>query len=227
VHAAALRLKKRKQASWGFYDVAFDYYGHNLAAEFFRNGRYKIRSLVWEISKLSCHCAMASAEIAELQTRIAALEAWKTAMPATPLFDAGNTAWMLCSTALVLLMTLPGLALFYGGMAQVKNVLSTVFQTFSITCMISILWFMLSYSLAFSKGTPVIGGSDRFWLIGSDDSGNQYSSNRIGVTTFHPLAPNIPETVFMMYQMTFAIITAAIVCGSFAGKTSLGANFQK
>ena len=127
---------------------------------------------------------------------------------------------MLCSTALVLLMTLPGLALFYGGMAQVKNVLSTVFQTFSITCMISILWFMVSYSLAFRSGSPVIGGSDRFWLVGATDSGNQYSSFRIGITSVHPLAPTIPETVFMMYQMTFAIITAAIVCGSFAGSIS-------
>jgi ammonium transporter, Amt family len=148
--------------------------------------------------------------------RLEAAEAWQTAN-APAVFNAGDSAWMLCSTALVLMMTLPGLALFYGGMAQVKNVLSTVFQTFSITCLISVLWFMMSYSLAFRLGTTVIGGADRFWLIGGHDSGNQYSSERIGVTTAHPLAPSIPETVFMMYQMTFAIITAAIVCGSFAG----------
>lgn len=154
----------------------------------------------------------------DIENRLAAVEAWQQMQPAPPPFDGGDTAWMLCSTALVLMMTLPGLALFYGGMAQVKNVLSTVFQTFSITCMITVLWFMMSYSLAFRLGTPVIGGSDRFWLIGPHDSRNQFSSQRIGVTSAHPLAPTIPETVFMMYQMTFAIITAAIVCGSFAGK---------
>jgi ammonium transporter, Amt family len=148
--------------------------------------------------------------------RLKAIEDWQVAN-APPPFNAGDTAWILCSTAFVLMMTLPGLALFYGGMAQVKNVLSTVFQTFSITCLISVLWFMMSYSLAFRLGSPVIGGADRFWLIGGHDSGNQYSPERIGVTTAHPLATSIPETVFMMYQMTFAIITAAIVCGSFAG----------
>ena len=162
---------------------------------------------------------MSTVNTTDLMLKVAALEAWQAAQP-TPVFNSGDTAWMLASTALVLLMTLPGLALFYGGMAQVKNVLSTVFQTFSITCMISILWFMMGYSLAFRTGSLVIGGSDRFWLIGATDSGNQYSSNRIGVTSIHPAAPTIPETVYMMYQMTFAIITAAIVCGSFAGKLS-------
>ena len=161
--------------------------------------------------------------MAALEARLAVLEEWHTTKTVSP-FDSGNTAWMLCSTALVLLMTLPGLALFYGGMAQVKNVLSTVFQTFSITCMISILWFMVSYSLSFRLGSEVIGGSDRFWLIGARDSGNQYSTERIGVGTYHPLAPSIPETVFVVYQMTFAIITAAIVCGSFAGLSRVPAH---
>ena len=170
---------------------------------------------------------MATLNATDVLNRLSALEAMQEMQPAPPPFDGGDTAWMLCSTALVLMMTLPGLALFYGGMAQVKNVLSTVFQTFSITCMITVLWFMMSYSLAFRLGTSVIGGSDRFWLIGARDSRNQYSSERIGVTSAHPLAPTIPETVFMMYQMTFAIITAAIVCGSFAGDGALvGAGFE-
>lgn len=162
----------------------------------------------------------------DLLERLTAVENWQTTN-APSAFNAGDTAWMLCSTALVLMMTLPGLALFYGGMAQVKNVLSTVFQTFSITCMISVLWFMLSYSLAFRLGTPVIGGSDRFWLIGGRDARNQFSPERIGVLTAHPLAPSIPETVFMMYQMTFAIITAAIVCGSFAGTNTFSIRNHK
>jgi ammonium transporter, Amt family len=106
--------------------------------------------------------------------------------------------------------------LFYGGMAQVKNVLSTVMQTFTITCIISILWFMMGYSLAFGSGSPFIGGSQRFWLIGANDSGNQKSPHRIGPATKHPLNCTIPETAFMMFQCTFAVITAAIVCGSFA-----------
>ena len=89
-------------------------------------------------------------------------------------------------------------------------------QTFSITCIISVLWFMMGYSLAFSVGSPFIGGSSRFWLIGGNDSGNQKSTSRIGVGTKHPLNCTIPETVFMMFQCTFAVITAAIVCGSFA-----------
>ena len=165
---------------------------------------------------------VANVNVTALQEQVAALQAWQQAQAAIvpPAFNSGDTAWMLCSTALVLLMTLPGLALFYGGMAQVKNVLSTVFQTFSITCMISILWFMMSYSLAFRQGVSFIGGSDRFWLIGSQDSGNGWSPNRMGVTSVSPLAATIPESVYMMYQMTFAIITAAIVCGSFAGKIS-------
>ena len=160
---------------------------------------------------------MVDVNTTEILARLEAVEAWQRMQPAAPPFDGGDTAWLLYSTALVLMMTLPGLALFYGGMAQVKNVLSTVFQTFSITCMISVLWFMMSYSLAFRSGTPVIGGSDRFWLVGARESMNQSSSQRISVTSAHPLAPTIPESVFMLYQMTFAIITAAIVCGSFAG----------
>ena len=115
--------------------------------------------------------------------------------------------WLL----LLIHMCPPGLALFYGGMAQVKNVLSTVFQTFSIACLVSILWFMLGYSLSFGDGSPVFGGSQRFWLIG-----DQRYVQRIGVQSKHELAPNIPETVYMMFQMGFAVITAAIVCGSFA-----------
>jgi ammonium transporter, Amt family len=89
-------------------------------------------------------------------------------------------------------------------------------QTFSITCIITVLWFFMGYSLAFGAGGPFIGGSDRFWLIGAKESSDQKSPFRIGTGTKHPLNCAIPETVFMMFQCTFAIITAAIVCGSFA-----------
>ncbi len=116
-----------------------------------------------------------------------------------------------------------GLALFYGGMAQVKNVLSTVMQTFSITCMITVLWFAMGYSLAFGSGSPFIGGSERFWLIGSKDSSNQNSPFRLGTGSKNPLNCLIPESVFIMFQCTFAIITAAIVCGSFAERMRFSA----
>ena len=123
---------------------------------------------------------------------------------------------MLTSTALVLLMTLPGLALFYGGMSQAKNILSAVFQTYSITCMISLQWLMGTYSLCFIPFSPVIGGSSRFWMVGTNDTANQKSPNRMGPTTVSAIAPTIPESVYMCFQLTFAIIAAALVCGSFA-----------
>ena len=143
---------------------------------------------------LSAHSAIAD-EITDLNARLSTLEAEVAALPAQPATNSGDTAWLLTSTALVLLMTLPGLALFYGGMAQVKNVLSTVFQTLSIACMVSILWFMMSYSLSFLPGSPVIGGAERFWLIGTQNVSDQMSPNRIGVSTINSLAPTIPETV--------------------------------
>ncbi len=118
-----------------------------------------------------------------------------------PKLDSGNTAWMLASTALVLLMTIPGLALFYGGMVRKKNVLATMMQSFAITALVTVLWTVVGYSLAFSEGTPYIGGLDKMFLKG------------IGVNT---LAGTIPETVFVIFQMTFAIITPALICGAFA-----------
>jgi Amt family ammonium transporter len=125
-------------------------------------------------------------------------------------FNSGDTAWIMASSAIVLMMSLPGLALFYGGMTQQKNVLSTVMQTFSIAGLVTILWMILGYSLCFSTGSEVYGGIQRAWLIGPDES------NKLGPETAHALADNIPESVFMNFQLTFAIITAAIVCGGFA-----------
>jgi Amt family ammonium transporter len=144
------------------------------------------------------------------------------------------------------MMSLPGLALFYGGMSQSKNVLSTVMQTFTLACLITLLWLIMGYSLCFSTGSPVYGNADRFWFIGTWYPTDQRSPYRLGPSTAHALAPTIPETVFMTYQvrallsprsslrmhtcrrmlgltqmcfvwqLTFAIITAAIVCGSIA-----------
>lgn len=111
-----------------------------------------------------------------------------------------NTAWILTSTALVLFMTLPGLALFYGGLVQAKNVLSVLMQCFAIACMASVLWFAVVYSLAFDEGNAYIGGLGKAFLSG---------------VSFDSAAGDIPESVFFMFQMTFAIITPALIVGAY------------
>ncbi len=123
--------------------------------------------------------------------------------------DSGDTAWMLTSVALVLLMTIPGLALFYGGMVRKKNVIATIAQSFVITCLVTVLWMIAGYALAFTTNPDAglqkfIGGTAEIMLKG------------VGVGTSNPLAGTIPEFVFIMFQMTFAIITPALICGSFA-----------
>jgi len=118
---------------------------------------------------------------------------------------------MLTSTALVLMMTIPGLALFYGGMVRKMNVLATVMQSFAITCLVTVLWMIVGYSLAFTEGTPFLGGLDRLML------------NGMGLDAINPLAKTIPESVYMTYQMTFAIITPALICGAFADRMKFSA----
>ncbi|MBA3695302.1 MAG: ammonium transporter [Methylotenera sp.] len=125
--------------------------------------------------------------------------------------SSGDTAWMLTSTALVLLMTIPGLVLFYAGMVRKKNVLSTALQSFAICCVVTVLWVLIGYSLAFTPGsTPFLGSFDRVLLNGLSyiKATSQLSVNHI--------APTIPESVFIMFQMTFAIITPALIVGAFA-----------
>ncbi len=130
--------------------------------------------------------------------------------------NSGDTAWMLTSTALVLLMTIPGLALFYGGMVRKKNVLATVMQSFAITCLVTILWMVMGYSLAFMPGSPYLGSLGRFLLNGMSFAAGQK------VSVSH-IAQAIPESVFMMFQMTFAIITPALICGAFADRMKFSA----
>jgi len=129
--------------------------------------------------------------------------------------DTGNTAWMLTSTALVLMMTIPGLALFYGGMVRKKNVLATVMQSFAITCLVTILWFVVGYSIAFTDG-----GSTQAWLGGF----SKIFHNGITTSTLWlPGVANIPEFVFSMFQLTFAIITPALIAGAFAERMKFSA----
>jgi Amt family ammonium transporter len=126
--------------------------------------------------------------------------------------NSGDTAWMLTSTALVLLMTIPGLALFYGGMVRKKNVLATLMQSFAITCIVTLLWWLVGYSWAFTPGGDpyLVGGTTRFLL-----DGMLYQHDAMTLTVSH-LALTIPETVYCMFQLTFAIITPALIAGSFA-----------
>jgi Amt family ammonium transporter len=131
--------------------------------------------------------------------------------------NSGDTAWMLTSVALVLMMTVPGLGLFYGGMVRKKNVGDTVMTSFAITCLITVLWMVCTYSLAFRAGSPFIGGLDRMFLkdILSDISNNTGNPNS--------LAPTIPETVYICFQLTFAIITPALIAGAFAERMKFSA----
>ncbi|MGO4501886.1 MULTISPECIES: ammonium transporter [unclassified Dyella] len=148
---------------------------------------------------------------------LATSSAWAQTTAAPTHIDSGDTAWMLTATALVLLMTLPGLALFYGGMVRAKNLLSVLMQCFAITAMVSVLWMVYGYSLAFStEGMQAgvtnlhsfIGGLDRVFLAGlKPDSRYQ----------------TVPESVFVMFQLTFAIITPALIIGAFAERMKFSA----
>ncbi|MDQ9171667.1 ammonium transporter [Oxalobacteraceae bacterium R-40] len=131
--------------------------------------------------------------------------------------SSGDTAWMLTATALVLLMTIPGLALFYTGMVRKKNMLGTIVHSFVSVCIATVLWVMIGYSIAFTPGSPYLGGFDRMMLEGMS------FLKEAGQLTVHHLAPSIPESVFVMFQMTFAIITPALITGAFAERMKYSA----
>jgi Amt family ammonium transporter len=126
------------------------------------------------------------------------------------MIDAGNTAWLITATALVLFMTLPGLALFYGGLVRAENLLSVLMQCFAIACLVSVVWLLCAYSLTFNGPGPWIGDLEKALLLGVPRDA---------------AAPNtsIPESVFFMFQMTFAIITPALIVGAFVERMRFGA----
>ncbi len=126
------------------------------------------------------------------------------------MIDAGDTAWLITATALVLFMTLPGLALFYGGLVRAENLLSVLMQCFAIACLVSVAWLAGAYSLAFNGAGAWIGNLDKALLLGLPRDA---------------VAPNttLPETVFFMFQMTFAIITPALIVGAFVERMRFGA----
>ncbi|MGE0725721.1 MAG: ammonium transporter [Alphaproteobacteria bacterium] len=125
-----------------------------------------------------------------------------------PKLDTGDTAWMLTSTVLVLMMLLPGLALFYGGMVRKMNVLATLMQSFAAMCLISIIWFVIGYSLAFAEGTPFVGSLAKMFLGGVE---------------MGTLSGTIPETLFFMFQLSFAAITPALIFGAVADRMRFSA----
>ncbi len=131
--------------------------------------------------------------------------------PQAAKIDPADTAWMIVATALVLMMTIPGLALFYAGMVRKKNVLATMAQSLAAVALISVLWFAFGYSLAFVGEGPWIGTLDRAFLMG------------MTMECAHPAAKTIPEALFALYQMTFAIITVALVAGSVADRMRFSA----
>ncbi len=142
-----------------------------------------------------------------------------------PKIDTGDTAWMLTSTALVLLMTVPGLALFYAGMVRKKNLLATLMQAFTICCLVTVVWMVAGYSLAFTTGSPYIGDMSRFMLngIASHITKGADVGFVLGAGSANATAFTIPESVYMMFQMTFAIITPALIAGAFADRMKFSA----
>jgi len=175
-------------------------------------------------SVLVADTSFAQAPAATTEAAPAAAPAAEAAPPAcdakiqekcTP--NSGDTAWMLTSVALVLMMTIPGLGLFYGGMVRKKNVGDTVMTSFAITCLVTILWVICQYSLAFRAGTPFIGGLDRAFLQGI------LSDISKGIGNPNPLAATIPESVYICFQLTFAIITPALIAGAFAERMKFSA----
>src|ERR1700674_1852964 len=132
--------------------------------------------------------------------------------------SAGDTAWILTSTALVLMMSIPGLPLFYGGMVRKKNVLATLMQTFAIVCVVTILWWLVGYSLAFTPGGKFLGGFSRALF-----NGMTFMNAPVNKLSVSHLALTIPETVYAMFQLTFAAITPALICGAFADRMKFSA----
>jgi Amt family ammonium transporter len=179
-----------------------------------RRGRWALGLMVFLLALGSAGAQMpATAATAVPADRIAALEKSNadnaTAIAAAQ--SAGDNAWMLTSAALVLMMSGPGLALFYGGLVRKKNVLGTMMQTFAMMAVITVLWALVSYSLAFGSGNAFIGGLHNAFLHG------------VGLMPDKDYAATIPLQTYMIYQLMFAIITPALITGAFAERMKFSA----
>ena len=155
--------------------------------------------------------AAAAPAIAQSAAHSVAQSMPQSAAPSAIGIDAADTAWMIVATALVLMMSIPGLALFYAGMVRKKNVLATMAQTFAVTALCSVLWMIVGYTLTFAGAGAFIGTLDRFALYG------------MSMNSVSPFAPTIPEALYMMYEMAFAVITVALVAGSVADRMRFSA----
>jgi Amt family ammonium transporter len=164
-------------------------------------------------------------KISKILTTLSVALPFSILMPAVayaadaPAINAGDTAWMLTSTALVLLMTIPGLAVFYGGMVRKHNVLATVMQSFTTACLVAVIWVIVGYSLAFGNGNAYVGDFSRVLLNGMDMN-NPFT---LGAGTPGATVTTIPESLYMMFQMTFAIITPALIAGAFCDRIKFSA----
>jgi len=159
------------------------------------------------VSRPPCHARLPRARLARLSLALLVLLLPASALAAGEL-DSGDTAWILVSTALVLFMTIPGLALFYGGLVRTKNVLSVLMQCLTLTAALTIVWLAFGYSVAFAEGNPFVGGLSKAFLAGITGS---------------TLSGTIPEVLFFAFQMTFAIITPALIVGAFAERMRFSA----
>ena len=161
----------------------------------------KKKNLVGTLASVLFVLAATLLPVETVMAQDAATEAPPAVVEAAATLDSGDTAWMIVATVLVLFMTIPGLSLFYGGLVRAKNILSILVQCFAITCLMTILWLVYGYSLAYGEGGAYIGDFSKVFLKG------------VGVDT---LDGTIPESVFFTFQMTFAIITPALIVGAFA-----------
>jgi Amt family ammonium transporter len=173
----------------------------------------------WRTAAIAVGAAAAPGAVAWGQTLTPAAAAPAAATATAFVLNSGDTAWMLASTGLVLMMTIPGLALFYGGMVRKKNVIATVAQSFAITCVVTLVWFIATYSIAFSTNPDP---QQNKWWGGLSN----LMLRHVGLDKPYAIAGTaygVPEYVYMMFQMTFAIITPALICGAFAERFKFSA----
>ena len=197
-------------------------YGRQLAARLDRNLLAAVVIAVFLGIGIAFPHASGAAQIAA--NEVPAVAAPPASIVAAKV-DTGDTAWMLASTALVLMMTIPGLAMFYGGMVRKKNLLATLMQSFTITCLVTVTWMVIGYSLAFTNGNAYVGGLSRFLLHGIADHIVKGADEAfvLGAGSDAAAPQTVPETVYMMFQMTFAIITPALIAGAFADRMKFSA----
>ncbi len=173
-----------------------------------RNYLLLLTAAVFGFSILGLSTAPGSVALAQETAETVEVSPAAAAMKATPTLDSGDSAWMLTSTALVLMMTIPGLAMFYSGMVRKRNALAMAMQVFAVCCLMTVLWMVAGYSLAFAEGSPFVGGLSQFMLAG------------IGLESLYG---TIPESLFMIFRMTFAIITPVLITGAFADRMKFSA----